>query len=76
MKFGLHAGSADLIGWKTITITPHHVGREIAVFVSVEVKTPTGKVSPAQENWRLVVRQAGGIAVIARSPEEAQAALQ
>ena len=76
VKFGLCQGSGDLIGWKTITITPHHVGHEIAVFVSVEVKTPTGMVSPEQKNWRMVVQGAGGIAVIARSEEEARAALQ
>ena len=76
MKFGLHAGSADLIGWKTITITPHHVGREIAVFVSVEVKTAKGRASETQTIWLDAVHRAGGIAIIARSPEEAQVALQ
>ena len=76
VQFGLARGSADLIGWRTIEITPDMVGRRVAVFASIEVKTPTGAVKPEQENWRRVVEQAGGIAVIARSEAEAVEALR
>jgi hypothetical protein len=40
VSFGLCKGSADLIGYRTITITPEMVGQQVAVFTSIEVKTP------------------------------------
>ena len=71
VQFGLARGSADLIGWRTITITPDMVGQQLAVFTSIEVKTPTGRLSPAQHAWLGVVRNAGGIAGVARSVRDA-----
>ena len=71
VQFGLHPGSADLIGWRSVTITADMVGQRLAVFASVEVKTATGKVKPEQENWQKQVTDAGGLAFVARSPEEA-----
>jgi hypothetical protein len=76
VTFGLHRGSADLIGWHSIEITPEHVGRRLAVFTSLEVKSPGGKVKPEQIVWQDQVRQAGGIAIIARSEAEAVESLQ
>jgi len=71
VTFGLAKGSADLIGWRTITITPEMVGTRLAVFLSIEVKTPTGRVNPAQQAWLSVVHGAGGLAGIARSVPDA-----
>ena len=71
VTFGLARGSADLIGWRTITIGPEHVGQRIAVFTSIEVKTPTGRVSSFQQSWLEAVLAAGGIAGIARSVPDA-----
>jgi hypothetical protein len=71
VQFGLHPGSADLIGWQTIEIMPEHVGQRIAVFTSIEVKTDTGKVKPEQQNWQRVVLDAGGRAFVARSEDAA-----
>ena len=34
--FGLCVGSADLIGWRAVTVTPEHVGQTLAVFLSVQ----------------------------------------
>lgn len=76
VQFGLHPGSGDLIGWQTIEIMPEHVGRKIAVFTSVEVKTPTGVASADQLNWQRVVLDAGGKAVLVRSEEQAAAMLK
>jgi hypothetical protein len=73
--FGLCPGSADLIGWRAITVTPEHVGQTLAVFLSIEVKTDKGKPSTEQLRWQKVVQQHGGIAMIARSAEEAEAGL-
>jgi hypothetical protein len=75
VSFGLARGSADLIGWRTVTITPDMVGQQVAVFTSIEVKTPTGRVKPEQQQWLDAVQAAGGIAGVARSVEDAQALL-
>lgn len=72
IKFGLHEGSGDLIGYKQVTITPEMVGRTVAVFLSVEVKTDKGRPSEDQVRWLDHINQAGGIAIIARSPEGAK----
>jgi hypothetical protein len=71
VQFGLCKGSADLIGWRTITVTPEMVGSQVAVFLSIEVKTPTGRVKPEQQQWLNAVQAAGGIAGVARSVEDA-----
>lgn len=60
IRFGLAVGSSDLIG-----IAPD--GR----FLAVEVKTKTGRASKEQLKFIDAVNNAGGIAGIARSPEEA-----
>jgi len=72
VQFGLCKGSADLIGWKQVTITPDMVGQKVAVFASIEVKTPTGRLTPEQQIWLDAVQAAGGVAGIARSVEDAQ----
>jgi hypothetical protein len=71
IRYGLTPGSGDLIGWKSVTVTPDMVGRRLAVFLSVEVKTATGRPKPEQVTWKNRVNEFGGIAVIARSEEEA-----
>ncbi|MCP4393211.1 MAG: VRR-NUC domain-containing protein [Alphaproteobacteria bacterium] len=71
VQFGLCKGSADLIGWKTIEITEDMVGQKVAVFLSVEVKTPNGRIGTHQQKWMDIVNKNGGLALIARSPEEA-----
>lgn len=76
LQAGLSRGSADLIGWKTVTITPDMVGQRVAVFASVEVKAARGSVRPDQRTWLELVRAAGGIAGVVRSVEEAQALLR
>ena len=72
VQFGLARGSADLIGYRTITITSDMVGTTVAVFLSIEVKTPTGRIRPEQRAWMETVQAAGGIAGVARSVEDAQ----
>lgn len=72
VTFGLCKGSADLIGWKTVTITEDMVGQQVAVFTSIEVKTATGRLRPEQRQWLDAVQAAGGIAGVARSVEDAE----
>ena len=69
---GLCPGSADLIGYRTVTITPDMVGQQLAVFAAVEVKSPTGRPTPEQSAFLSHVCAAGGLAGIARSVEEAE----
>jgi hypothetical protein len=76
VQFGLARGSADLIGWRTVVVTPEMVGQRIAVFTSLEIKTPTGRLAPAQRAWLGVVHQAGGIAGVARSVSDALAIVE
>jgi hypothetical protein len=71
VQFGLARGSADLIGWRTVTITPEMVGQQLAIFTSIEIKTPSGRITPQQRNWLHAVRTAGGIAGVARSVGDA-----
>lgn len=72
---GLCKGSADLIGWQTVTITPEMIGQQIAVFLSVEVKGEKTRVTPEQTNWAAVVKKCGGKSVVARSLQEAESVL-
>tara|TARA_Y100001938_G_scaffold143182_1_gene215566 strand:- start:289 stop:687 length:399 start_codon:yes stop_codon:yes gene_type:complete len=71
VDFGLAKGSSDLIGFKTIQVTPDMVGEKLAVFCSIEVKNKRGKVSELQHNWLQVVKKAGGITGVARSIQDA-----
>ena len=76
VQFGLCKGSADLIGWRTVTVTPEMVGTTVAVFTSIEVKTATGRLRPEQQQWLDAVLSAGGIAGVARSVSDAETLLR
>jgi hypothetical protein len=76
VTFGLARGSADLIGWRTVVVTPEMVGQRIAVFTSIEIKLPNGRVRPEQHAWQRTVSAAGGIAGIARSVQDANELLR
>ncbi len=71
VRFGLCEGSSDLIGFTSVEITPEMVGQRVAVFTAVEVKTPRGRISDAQQKFIDLVRSAGGRAGVARSVEDA-----
>jgi hypothetical protein len=75
VTFGLCPGSSDIIGWRSKLVTPDMVGKRAAVFTAVEVKTPTGRASLGQEKFIAAVGRGGGIAGIARSPDEASSLL-
>jgi len=72
VPYGLCPGSSDIIGWRSITITPDMIGRKVAVFVALEVKSGRGQTSDAQNNSIERVQEAGGIAGICRSVDEAR----
>jgi hypothetical protein len=76
VRFGLCVGSSDLIGFRTLEITPAMVGRRIAQFVALEVKAPNGRTTPEQQAFIQTVSDAGGLAAVVRSPEQAQSILE
>ena len=71
VQFGLAKGSSDLVGFKTIKITPEMIGQEVAQFVSIEIKTERGKLTEVQQNWLQKVHDSGGIVGVARSIQAA-----
>lgn len=56
--FGLAPGSSDFIGW------------DHGTFLSVEMKTLTGKARQDQERWLHAVTANGGTARIVRDPDD------
>lgn len=67
--------SGDLIGWRSVVITPDMVGQTLAVFTSRECKHEGWQYSgdpheAAQLNWANLVNQAGGDACFMASPDE------
>jgi hypothetical protein len=75
VRFGLCPGSSDLIGLRTVTVTPEMVGQRLAVFAAVEVKAPRGKLTEQQGHFLAAVERMGGLAGVARSVEDAAAIL-
>ena len=79
VRFGGLPGMSDLIGWKTWTPRRDAVGHilvlpPLAVFVAIEVKRPGMKPTPQQAAFLELVRQAGGLAIVATSVEDVIAA--
>lgn len=60
IEFGLCKGSSDLVGW---------TGN--GTFLAIEVKTPTGRVEPEQQNFIDNARRAGAVAGVCRSVDDA-----
>ena len=71
IQFGLAKGSSDLVGFKTVKITPEMINQEVAVFVSIEIKTERGKLTEVQQNWLQKVKSSGGIVGVARTVKDA-----
>lgn len=76
VQFGLCKGSSDLIGLRSITIGPEHIGQTIAAFVALEVKGPRGRLTAEQEAFLAMVKEMGGLAGVARSVEDAEGLLR
>ncbi len=65
-------GQSDLIGWRTIIVTPDMVGCRLAVVTAIEVKRESGgRTSADQRRFVDAVQRAGGIAGVANTPEAA-----
>lgn len=62
---GLVKGGPDLVGWKSVVITPEMVGLRFAMFVAVELKSVGARTDPErleqQKTFLRAVNEAGGI---------------
>ena len=71
VKYGVaNPGGSDLIGLASIEVTPSMVGQRVAVFLAIEVKTPSGRLTDDQRRFIDFVRAAGGIGIVARSEDD------
>ena len=73
---GLGEGSSDIIGLDSIEVTEEwckaNLGKRIAVFVAIEVKTENDVLKPKQKSFINIVNELGGKAGAAYSIEEAK----
>ncbi len=72
LKAGLCEGSSDIIGIKTVVITPDMVGQTVGIFVAPEVKTARGRATDKQQIFIDNINKAGGIAGVVRSEDEVE----
>ncbi len=73
VKYGVaNPGGSDLIGWKPVFITPDMVGKVVAVFTAIEVKSPKGRMDKEgnQQHFLDAVNAAGGIGKCVRDVRE------
>jgi len=75
VRFGLCKGSSDLIGLRSLVVSPEMVGQRLAQFVALEIKTARGVISPEQRAFLELVEQLGGLTAVCRSVEAAEQAL-
>lgn len=69
---GLVKGGGDYIGWTATEITPEMVGQSVAVFTSIETKrSRSARRTPEQKHFCETVKEAGGRAGFATTPQEA-----
>lgn len=73
--FGLAPGSPDLIGWRSVTVTPEMVGRRVARFVAIEAKA-RGRLTQGQDSFIAIAGAMGAIAGVARSADDARALIE
>jgi len=71
-KTGVPAGYSDVTGFTQVEITQEMVGKTIAVFTAIEVKTDKGIVSPKQKNFLFFIDKCGGISIVARTADDAE----
>lgn len=70
VAYGLTKGASDLIGFKPVVITQEMVGKTFPIFTVVETKRPGGRISAEQNIFLDCIRKAGGIAIVAKKPDD------
>jgi len=75
IDFGLMKGSGDTIGITTKIVDDAFIekyrDKPIGILTTIEVKTPTGKLSPEQKHWIKRIKELGGLAGMATDVEGA-----
>lgn len=71
INYGLVAGSSDIIGFKSVVVTPDMIGKKIAVLVAIECKREGENCKPHQQQFIDFIQASGGLAGVARSAEDA-----
>lgn len=69
---GLPKGFPDLFGFRRHAITAEDIGKVVALFYSIEVKTPKGVISQEQQAFIDAATKCGARAGVARSVEDAE----
>lgn len=73
--YGLGTGTSDLIGLRSVVITPEMIGQRVAIFAAVEIKRPGKRGTPEQKKFIEVVKSLGGLAGIASSVAQCEQVL-
>lgn len=68
--YGLCPGSTDIIGFRSLVITPDMVGKTVAQIVAPEVKTGRGTLHGSQSPFIDTINAAGGLAGVVRSTDD------
>lgn len=76
VAYGLIVGSGDQIGIAPIVVTENMVGLTLGVFVSIEIKSLKGSAGKRQRWWRDLILSLGGVAIVARTSQEAISAVR
>lgn len=70
IDFGLGTGTSDLIGGKSIIVTPEMVGSRAFLFTAAEIKNMRAPVTDTQNMFIHVVNSLGGLAGVVRSEDD------
>jgi hypothetical protein len=71
IRYGVaNPGGSDLLGFKSVVITPEMVGQKVAIFTAVECKSSVGKLTDYQQRFLDEVRDAGGIVQVVNSIDQ------
>ena len=63
---GFGEGSSDQIGFSSIQITQEMVGKNIAIFTAIEIKSKSVRVTDEQLKFLKFIESKGGIALVYR----------
>lgn len=68
-SYGLGRGTADLVGYQKVTITPDMVGQTFARFLAVEIKREGGRIQKGQAEFLKTTHEDGCKACMVESTE-------
>ena len=73
-------GMSDLIGWRSVTVTQDMVGKRVAIYCALEIKSPGHSTKKDRLEKQLAfiatVKEHGGIAALVTSQEQAMELLK